>query len=512
MTETRTIKFLQRLLLFSMAVIFLAQFSFSLYWRQFLDTPLLNYTGFLINEHERIPYKEIFETSMPGTLLFHSILGKTLGYSDFSVRIADSFFLLSAMLLIFLILKAFHLRQALFAALLFGLTHLSFGSKMALQRDFIGATAILGAVYLAMLAGNRTKTKAFLLQFSSGILIGTAAAFKPHLAICLPFLAWHLKHYEQLFKSFFKHLVILSCGAILSFSIPMVWLWHLGGLPEFVDIFTNYLPLHTQIGHDFTLVQWPEKLWYAIGGLFIMNDHLLLTVLALAGIFFGLKESESHRQNQVKLLITCFFLYFVYPAISGQFWFYHWTPFFIFAAISASFMLCPSGFGSPIEQAVRILALTILLPLAVGWSTEFSLQIRGLPLDPPLSGVPDQIASFLKKNLQPGQTVQPLDWVNGAIHGLLIAKVPISTRFLYDYHFTHHLSRPYIKNLRLEFLKALQHSPPDYIIFVFVKSRVSGPDTAQDFPELGKFIFSNYKMIEKTQNFGIFRKITESAR
>jgi len=243
-----------------------------------------------------------------------------------------------------------------------------------------------------------------------------------------------------------------------------------------------------------------------------MNDHLLLTVLALAGICFGLKESESHRQNQMKLLITCFFIYFLYPAISGQFWFYHWAPFFIFAAVSTSFVLCRSDIGRPIEQAVRILTLIILLPMAVGWSGEFSLQIRGLPLEPPLSGVPDQIALFLQKNLQPGQTVQPLDWVNGAIHGLLIAKVPVSTRFLYDYHFSHHLSRPYIKNLRLEFLKALQHSPPDFIIFVFVKSRVSGPDTAQDFPELGKFIFSNYKMIEETQNFGIFRKITESAR
>lgn len=495
-----------------MAVLFVAQFSFALAWRQYLDTPLLNFAGFLINEHGRIPYKEIFETSMPGTLLFHSLLGKTLGYSDFSVRIADSFFLLAAMLLIFLFLKAFSRSQALFAALLFGLTHLSFGPKMALQRDFIGATAILGAIYLTMPAGNFSKTRAFLLQFLSGILIGIAASFKPHLAICLPFLAWHLMPSTKILKSFFKHLIILSSGAILSFSIPLIWLWYLGGLPEFIDIFTNYLPLHTQIGHDFTLIQWPEKFWYALGGLFILNDHLLLTVLALTGVYFGLKEGENHRQNQMKLLITCFFIYFLYPAISGQFWFYHWAPFFIFAAVSTSFVLCRSDIGRLIEQAVRILTLVILLPMAVGWSGEFSRQIRGLPLEPPLAGVPDQIASFLKKNLQSGQTVQPLDWVNGAIHGLLIAKVPVSTRFLYDYHFTHHLSRPYIKNLRLEFLKALQESPPDYIIFVFVKSRVSGPDTAQDFPELGKFIFNNYQMVEKTENFGIFRRASDKSR
>lgn len=494
-------RFITTAIILLMAVIFVVQFFFSFSWRQFLDTPLLNYAGYLINDEGRIPYQQIFETSMPGTLLFHSLLGKTLGYSDSAVRIADSFFLLVAMLLVFLILKPFSQAQGSFAALLFGLLYQSFGPKMALQRDFLGTVALAGAVLLS-LRFVRHDDRRFWPLLAAGFCVGIAASFKPHLGIILPLLIWFA--YRPPARNMVRPLLLLSSGAVISFAIPFLWLWQLGGLPAFAKIFFNYLPLHTQIGHDFTLVQWPEKLWYSISGLLLLNDHLILLLLALIGIYIALKTVAISQPRQISLLSLSALFYFLYPAISGQFWFYHWAPFLLFAAVAVSFML-PYSDKSRFSLAAAG-ALACLLPLQISLAAEMPLQLRRQPLPPPLAGVPDQISDFLQKQVKPGETVQALDWVNGAIHGMLTAKTPMATKFLYDYHFSHHISNPFIISLRQEFMQALQEKKPDYFIFVFFKSRVSGPDTSQDFPELGKFIFSNYNLIFKTEQFGIFKK------
>ncbi|GAB4279503.1 MAG: hypothetical protein Kow0029_23440 [Candidatus Rifleibacteriota bacterium] len=134
------------------------------------------------------------------------------------------------------------------------------------------------------------------------------------------------------------------------------------------------------------------------------------------------------------------------------------------------------------------------------------MQISGQELLPPLGGVPDQISAFLKNNLKPEDKVQALDWVNGAIHGMLEAKAVSATRFLYDYHFYHHISNPVIKKLREDFINSLRSSPPEYFIYVFLKSRVSGPDTTQEFPALGKLLFSNYSIVLKDERFAIFKR------
>jgi hypothetical protein len=55
-------------------------------------------------------------------------------------------------------------------------------------------------------------------------------------------------------------------------------------------------------------------------------------------------------------------------------------------------------------------------------------------------------------------------------------------------------------------MKELRQSPPDYFIYVFLKSRVSGPDTTQEFKDLGIFLFSNYDQVLSNNRFAIFRK------
>ncbi len=41
-------------------------------WENSRDTPLLNYVGWLIWEQGYAPYRDVFETSMPGALAFYA--------------------------------------------------------------------------------------------------------------------------------------------------------------------------------------------------------------------------------------------------------------------------------------------------------------------------------------------------------------------------------------------------------------------------------------------------------
>lgn len=55
--------------------------------------------------------------------------------------------------------------------------------------------------------------------------------------------------------------------------------------------------------------------------------------------------------------------------------------------------------------------------------------------------------------------MQPIDWTTGAVQALLRTEHPIGTRFLYDYHFYHHVQMPVIQKLRAQFVSQLIGGP-----------------------------------------------------
>lgn len=63
--------YFQSALLFVLATTLLIKAYSSLTWRMEHDTPLLYYAAFMMDKHGLIPYRDIFETSMPGTFAFH---------------------------------------------------------------------------------------------------------------------------------------------------------------------------------------------------------------------------------------------------------------------------------------------------------------------------------------------------------------------------------------------------------------------------------------------------------
>ncbi|MGH8545417.1 MAG: hypothetical protein ACREX3_17680, partial [Gammaproteobacteria bacterium] len=122
-------------LLFPLTLLFLIELLMSLNWRMAHDTPLLHYVAFLLDRHHYVLYRDVFETSMPGTFLFHLSIGKLFGYGDQAFRWVDLVWLGSLLAVTWNIMKQLGRRVAWASIVLFGLSYLAYGTHMSLQRD-----------------------------------------------------------------------------------------------------------------------------------------------------------------------------------------------------------------------------------------------------------------------------------------------------------------------------------------------------------------------------------------
>ena len=89
---------------------------------------------------------------------------------------------------------------------------------------------------------------------------------------------------------------------------------------------------------------------------------------------------------------------------------------------------------------------------------------------------------------------------------MLISKAVVATPYVIDFPFYHHVSTPYIQNLRHDFIKRLKKEMPEFIIDVYAKPELSGLDISYDFPELEEFIKQHYKKDYTGDGFDIFRR------
>jgi hypothetical protein len=110
--------------------------------------------------------------------------------------------------------------------------------------------------------------------------------------------------------------------------------------------------------------------------------------------------------------------------------------------------------------------------------------------------------------------VQPLDWGNGgAIHAMLLSRVELATEFMYDYHFYHHISSPFTRNLRQVFLEQLRQAAPRFIIEIQKqKPWISGIDSSQSFPELTDYLKTYYSVATGGDGYIIHERISDPSQ
>lgn len=489
---------------------FLLQAFNSLGWRMEHDTPLLHYAGFLIDKYDLVPYKDIFETSMPGTFAFHYFVGTLFGYGDLAFRMLDLALLSVLLIATYLFMSRFGRLPALWAVALFGIVYLDKGQTMSLQRDYIGIIPIAIALLTIPV---RADVPVHLGRFALvGLLFGLSSMVKPHLGIGLPviFVTLLTFHWNSRNESL---LDLLSCGSVcaVSFFLPViiavVWLAANSALYPFINIFSQYMPLHNAITGGHMNLSGFNHVLYILQNTIGLGGYSVLFLCSLFAYYRASMHINSDKAITISLvcLFSCTTAYAIYPTIAGKFWGYHYMPFAYFCTISSALCLYAwpdQNISSSLSYFRKALPLIILLLAATSQGLYPIAVYRALTdlnsgpeAHAPKGGRVDEIANWLKSKLRPGDTVQPLDWTGGSIHAMLISEAKLATRFMYDYHFYHHVSSPYILKLRANFIEQLRKARPRFIIEVHTnKPWVSGVDSTREFPELREFLFNYYKI------------------
>lgn len=482
-------------LTYSLGGMLLVYLLISLFWRMEHDIPLLNYTAFLMNEHDLMVYKDIFATSMPGTFIFHSFYTKLFGYSDLGYRLCDLFFLFLCLWGVYKLLSKTDKETAAFACVIWGLYYLNFGRTMGLQKDYVGMLPLLFASVLLL-----KKNKVAFTYFLIGLLLALAFWVKPHLLLWVFPAAVYLFCWERE-KISLRQATLGLAGFLLPTLLIVYWLYSQRALAAWGSIFFDYIPLHVQLnGTHHLLHGWSEKFGYRLEGLaavFINYPSNILLLLVFVWIF--IKRESFPRKNVVYFLLLATVTFYFYPAIAGQFWIYHWVPFFFFAVMGVALLFYL--LKSQAKPWVPILLLSAF--------TVFLLRDSFFELYPdknPKEWAVDDLASWIRNNTSPGETIQPLDWSTGALHAMLLTERKIATKYLYDYHFYHHVSHATIRELRRDFLKEIRQNRPDYFVDMHKKSTVSGFDTSTEFPGLRTVLQEDYTMVLTHSNYTIYKR------
>jgi len=489
------------IILFLLAAFLITQAAYSLRWPIAHDEAPLFYEAFLMQSEGRIPYRNIFDFQMPGSYIAYYLLGMFSGFGPFRIRILDLLILAALIFITFQAMRRFGKTPALAAGILFGLKYLQGGPSLSLQREYL----LLVFIALSLLIGMRdTLTPKH--RLSLGILFGLSAVIKPHAALgLLPFLLFDIADIRQrpnmtLPKAAWTSLLPAAAGFAIPVSIVILYLAITNSLFPFLTIALNYWPLYSQINGQMEITPTAERISFLLNQIWRLGGSGLWLIPAAFGIYLN-------RNRQTYLLASLALCYAIYPALSGQFFPYHYIPFIYIVILIASLSL--TTFHSPLSTSflfpLSSLILLLVILVSIRPSTTFLRQIQGRPIATSTDRA-EEIAHFLEKNLQAGETVQPLDWTGGTLLAMLETHTPIATPYVFDFYFYHHVSSPYIQSLRVDFMNQLQTASPRYIVEVTAidKPWVSGEDTTREFPELREFLNENYSVTMDRNDYIIY--------
>jgi hypothetical protein len=249
-------------------------------------------------------------------------------------------------------------------------------------------------------------------------------------------------------------------------------------------------------------------------------SFLLKQALELGGYWiwilpsiFGIYITPQENKKYAYLLAGLVACYAIYPVFTGQFFEYHYIPLAYSFSLLASLALTThhlpltTHHSSKFIPHLSSLILLVAILIYIRPSNTFTRQIEGRPI----SRTTDRavvIAKYLDENLQTGDTVQPLDWTGGTLLAMLQVRAPLATKYVFDFYFYHHVSNPYIQNLRNDFLTQLAEEKPRFIVEVTAidKPWITGEDTTKDFPALREYLNENYTVEVSKDDFLIYKR------
>lgn len=474
-------------------------------WKYYHDTPLLNFAGVMMHDFGMVPYRDMFETTMPGTFLFHYVI------TGFGLEAQTPFVILGVLAMgLLAALGAWTLsRISKPAALLFPPFYLmfilQFGPAALFQREILGLLAITPALVLATKPGGNSLLR----QGLVGFCFGVACTIKPQFALGAPVAVLCLAALSQGSRGFIRSAISGILASVAGFALPLLavfwWLWAYGGLDAFVFILTEYTQYYIQQtqSHAFTTperrAQYLWTLWFRFGGFWMLLPGAVMLALLVWGYRSRIAGDTAVILGSVVSLVA---IYGMLPVLSGQFWDYHYFPFMYLSILAASALfgfalepvLSPSGRIACLSVVAVTLGLNIAPVPNLEWRQGDAKERFALALD---------MESALRKWVPDGGRVQPIDWSTGALHAMMRARIPIATRFFYDFHFAHHASTPINAQLRGRFLEELTTQAPEVMLIAHKRMKVFGLDVSYEFPELDAFMETGYRVVEENDQFSI---------
>ena len=474
--------------------------AMSVGWRLAHDAPVVLYPTYLAWTGEKIPYRTVFDFNFPGTYIVYGMLGAVTGLEPIKLQLVDL-----ALLILGAVIFAYVFPSGMRLAALTGYSgfvclYLGWYSEFGLQRELFCTLVGAGACLVAL----RGKSAVWI-----GVLGGISVLIKPTTLIAFGWVLFWVALQER------SWVVRCRIGAfwVLGFAVPILaiclWLAKLGALGDFISIARNYTPLYgtmdgahrtlhgvSRVTYDVQHMLWPIAAvrWTVIG---------VVAVLALSWSQLG---EEHGLKRTIVLLAGTAVAFYVYPVFTGQFWRYHYLPFFAFSAV-----LLASGFAC-VGKAPKLLwqerAALAASCVALMWLFARTFDAVGGYTKLPTQKVSEQVRAYLMPRLGPTDTVQPLDWTGGLVGGMLECRAHLATSFVYDFEFYHSVSNPVIQGLRRRFIRELTLAKPKYILERLGEEKPwpRGEDTTRRFPELAQLMARDYLVAARFSSFHVWVK------
>lgn len=479
----------------------------SRHWEYDHDTPLLQYCGLLMHRYGWMPYRDFFETSMPGTFLFHQAVVATVGTGDLA------FILVNDCLLGFLLSTSYLWMRQLSrpAAILFvcwyGAFYLASGPGELMQRDWLAILPVVTA--FTIMSGHRAAN--FRTPWVVGLLIGACACIKPQLAVAaIPIvIGLHLlrdrattpTRTHGLREFALRTALPAMAGFAMPLAVLIAWLARRGALNAFVSMVHEYLPLHIQQTGDHVFLPTAERFRYLVINAVQLNKLWPMMLAAVIG--FALIDRQFVGQPRQRMLFRLAFsmlaIYAIEPVLSGQFWEYHYDPFQYWLIAILSLLVVP------LLSDFRYFVIPgLLLFSSIGYSFTRHHVVHPGPAE---HGNVADMTRAITRIVPAGAPVQPIDWTTGAVQALLRTEHPIGTRFLYDYHFYHHVHSPVIQKLQAEFVAELISHRVPFVLEVSrsYKDVMTGINTSDHFDELTRVLDERYETVYEGKVYRLLR-------
>lgn len=497
---------------------------YSLEWRTGYDPAWMIYDGRLIDQHHLVPYRDFHEINFPGSLYLYILIGRAIGFTNERLlRVIDLGYLGAIGLATWIWLRPLGHKIAWGAAVLFGIAYLTSDITVNIQRDYFIILPLGCAVVVASrLPCWPPVARGFLI----GVLGGLVAAIKPHALIGWPvilgFVYFDMQHAQpRRFSVLLVRLGLSSLvGLLILVGLMLLYLVSSGSLSDFIELETKYVPLYSHVSKTLVIIDYPERIGYMLQSFIRFNGLWWWFIPAGIGVMSTLLTGDpgSRQRRLVWLMVGLAVCYALYPAVSGQFFNYHWLPFmYCLMALSAlSLNGLPDSVPAKLRWIPNLALIAGLLlppnPLPDTLARLNNFYIHKQPIPPTDGGVADELATYLLMHRQPEDRVQVLGSSGTPLHGLLLADALPATYFLLDLPLHHDLSQPTIQKYQRVFMSQLEQSPPRFVIDMYQRLFFIGPDSSVELPEFSKWLTQNYQLAYVGRAFSIYEHRPELHR